>query len=227
MAPLDPRLSAAAAFVRRGAYLADIGTDHAYLPLHLLRQGVISRAVAADIGAGPLAHARAHVAAAGYAGAVTLLQTDGLCGLETYGITDIAICGMGGELIARILGDAPWVKDPAVRLILQPMTRPAALRYFLAENGFVIEKETVCRAAGRVYSCLCAVYTGTPYALSPAVAEVGEPTLVTEEEGAMFGELLARKIHALQKSTAAAAAAGRPNTYDETLLSALLTLQSR
>ena len=76
-------------------------------------------------------------------------MTDGLAGLGEAGITDVAICGMGGELIARILSDAPFLKKEETRLILQPMTRPAAVRSYLAENGFVIDEERLCTAAGK------------------------------------------------------------------------------
>ncbi len=169
----DARLLAAAALVREGAYLADVGTDHAYLPVYLCRTGRISRAIAADIGEGPLAAAAAHIAEAGLSSRIVTVLTDGLAGLEGRGLTDIAICGMGGELIARILSDAPFVRDPSVRLILQPMSRPAALRAYLAENGFAIRKEVTVEAGGRPYFCLAASFCGTPYALTAAEAELG------------------------------------------------------
>lgn len=223
----DGRLLAAASFVRQGAVLADIGTDHAYLPLYLIERGVITHAVAADIGEGPIARARAHIAAAGYADQIETVRTDGLAGLADRGITDIAICGMGGELIARILGDAPMVRDPAVRLILQPMTRAATLRRFLAENGFAILGERPCRAAGRVYTCLCAGYDGVRRSLSPAVAEVGDPACETEEERDAFREMLARKITATETRVAALVAAGHACDGDKVLLQELLQLQNR
>lgn len=218
----DGRLLCAAGLVREGAVLADVGTDHAYLPIYLLERGRIVRAVAADIGAGPLARARAHIAAAGYEDRVETVQTDGLAGLSDRGVTDIAICGMGGELIADILAAAPFVRNPAIHLILQPMTRPAALRRFLAENGFAVREERVCRAAGRVYACLLAVYDGTVHTVSPAEAEVGALSPGNAEEAQAFHELLVRKIAALQQSTAARRAAGCPSEEDEELLAALL-----
>ena len=92
---LDARLLSVASLVRRGARFADVGTDHAYLPLYLLEEGMISSAVAADIAEGPLATARANVMASGREGDVTLLLANGLSGMDGLGLTDIAICGMG------------------------------------------------------------------------------------------------------------------------------------
>ena len=224
---LDARLLAATKFVREGAYACDIGTDHAYLPIYLVATGRVSRAVAADIGEGPIALARANIAAAGLSDRIEAVMTDGLFGLSAKGITDITICGMGGELISRILQDAPFVKKEGIRLILQPMSRAATLRRYLAENGFAILAERPCRAAGRVYSCLCAEYDGIPRAISPAEAEVGNPALEAAEEKDAFSELLARKIKAVREKIDGLRAAALPTGEDEALLKGLLEIQEK
>lgn len=215
----DARLSAAAALVRTGAVFADVGTDHAYLPLLLLEDGKIARAYACDIGEGPLARARAHVAASPYADRVTLLLTDGLEGLDGRGITDIALCGMGGELIVRILSRAPWVRDPALRLILQPMTRAAVLRRYLAAEGFSVEEERLSRAAGRAYTCIAAHYDGIKKDMSPEYYEMGD--LPKDPDGrAIYRDILLRKTAALRKKIAGRASADRAEAADDALLSA-------
>ncbi|MBQ8173793.1 MAG: SAM-dependent methyltransferase [Clostridia bacterium] len=223
----DGRLLAAASFVRDGSVFADIGTDHAYLPLYLLSRGRILRAVAADIGEGPLSRAHANIAAAGEDARVKTVLTDGLCGLDKEGLSDVAICGMGGELIVRILSDAPFVRDPSIRLILQPMTREAVLRRYLAESGFAILDERPCRAAGRVYTCLCVEYDGVRRTLTDVQAEVGCPSCGTEEEKEAFCELLSRKIRVLtDKKEAIQAAHHTPSGSDEHLLAALLEIRN-
>ena len=223
----DARLLAAAAFVRQGAVLADIGTDHAYLPIYLVASGRVSRAVAADIGKGPIALARANIAASGLSDRIETVMTDGLFRLSDKGITDITVCGMGGELISRILQDASFVKDKGIRLILQPMSRAATLRRYLAKNGFAIIAERPCRAAGRVYSCLCAEYDGVVRTLSPAEAEVGVPTLTNEAEENAFAELLERKIKAVREKIDGLRAAALPAGEDEALLDGLLKIQEK
>lgn len=225
MSALDARLSLAAAFVREGAVFCDVGTDHAYLPIHLVARGRAVRALAADVREGPLSAARAHIAEAGLSSKIETVLTDGLVGLEDRGLTDIAVCGMGGELIARILSDAPFVKNEAVRLILQPMTRPAALRRYLAENGFAVDGERLCRASGRIYSCLCVHYTGKSYALSPARAEVGTPTLDGEADRILFEELLARRITAAEEKIRGLKEGGQSSEEEEEILRGLLQIQ--
>ncbi len=169
---LDARLASAAGLVRQGAFFADVGTDHARLPLFLLSRERIRRAIASDVAEGPLASARAAIAEAGETRCETVL-CDGAAALSGRGIEDLAICGMGGELIARIIDDAPWLRDSAVRLILQPMTRTAALRTYLAENGFSVLNEVYSIAAGRPYVCLLVEFCGGSRAISRYEAEIG------------------------------------------------------
>ncbi len=157
---IGKRLLSASGFVRQGAYFADIGTDHAYLPLFLLRAGRISRAVCADINKGPLESARRNAAELGYTDSVTFVLTDGAMGLSDMGITDYAICGMGGELIADIISSAPHLKCSGIRLILQPMSKPEALRAFLFDNGFSILEQRYSFDEGKYYVSILAEYSG-------------------------------------------------------------------
>ena len=100
---IDARLLAVASLVSDGAYLADVGTDHAYLPIYLAEQGKISRAVASDIHKGPLESAEKNIREAGFSDRIHTVLTDGLQGLEPYPVTDIVIAGMGGLMIKGIL----------------------------------------------------------------------------------------------------------------------------
>ena len=170
---LDARLAAAARYVRRGAVFADVGSDHGHLPIYLVEQGAVSSAIASDISSGSLASARRNIAEHGLEPRIRTVVCDGVAPLCELAPTDIAICGMGGELISDIIDRASFVFDPAIRLILQPMSRPHLLRRYLAERGFRRLSETVCTAAGRVYFCICAEYDGVARELSMLEAYLG------------------------------------------------------
>ena len=198
-----PRLAWAAKYCRQGAVFADIGTDHAYLPVFLLREGRISRAHAADIAKGPLARAAATVSAWGVEDAVTLHLADGLRGLEDLGLTDIAICGMGGETVVEILRSAPFVKKRGIRLILQPMTKAALLRRYLAEEGFFPVAEGYVSEEDKQYALMAVEYDGVPRVLSPVEAELGalalrDPDGETERAARRLACVTEKKLRGLR-----------------------------
>ena len=168
---LTPRLKAVAQQVVPGSRFADIGTDHAYLPVRLLLDGVIEHAIAADLREGPLSRARETAERYAVTDKVSFRLCDGLTGIRAGEADTVAIAGMGGETIAMILEAAPWTKDGA-HLLLQPMTSFPDLRLWLQENGYAIEKETVAREGGRFYTVL-SVRGGMMPALSPAELWVG------------------------------------------------------
>ena len=149
---LSPRLAAIAAQVPAGSRLADIGTDHAYLPAYLLLQGTIPSAVASDVNRGPLERGRETARLAGVEDRMDFRLSDGLMGLREDETDVVVIAGMGGELIARILSEAPWTREKL--LLLQPMTAQPELRRWLNGNGYRIEKETVVREGEKLYVIL-------------------------------------------------------------------------
>ena len=170
---IGARLLSAAEFVRQGAYLADVGTDHAYLPLFLLGCGRIRHAFCSDVNAGPLERARANACDRGLADRITFTLADGAAALAGHGITDYAICGMGGELIADIIERAPHLRDGGVNLLLQPMTRAGHLRRYLANAGFATLAESYSTDAGKHYVAILAHYDGVAREISDADSELG------------------------------------------------------
>ncbi|MBR2406838.1 MAG: SAM-dependent methyltransferase [Clostridia bacterium] len=170
---LDSRLRLAAQFVRHGSRVADIGTDHAYLPIALVSEGVCPAAIASDVREGPVANARYHVEAAGLSEAISVRLGNGLHTVQPTEADDIVIAGMGGETVAMILEEAPWVRSPHYRLILQPMTRAEKLRAYLFENGFAVCEERVTQVGRHWYTVLCATYTGTVLSADEALCHVG------------------------------------------------------
>ena len=157
---LDPRLAKCAEFVRRDVRVADVGTDHGYLPIALLQSGKALLAYACDINKDPLDSAVRNAEKYGESDRMRFVLSDGLHGIEAEDIDDIVIAGMGGELILRIISEAEWLQDPAKHLVLQPMTTAAQLRVGLSALGFEIEKEETVFDGKKIYSVLSVCYTG-------------------------------------------------------------------
>lgn len=156
---IGARMRSALPYVTKGGRVVDVGTDHAYLPIYLVEQGLVREALAADVNEGPINSARANVAAHGLEDRISTLLTDGLHGVEDFCPDDVIVFGMGGELIVRILSEAPWIKDERIGLILQPMSRAAVLREWLLANGFAIVGEMIS-FEDKYYQTIAARYCG-------------------------------------------------------------------
>lgn len=173
---LTSRLALVASFVRKGVPVADIGTDHAYVPVWLVNSGITPRAIASDVRPGPLE--RAKITAQSYAAEDKIIFTlaDGLDSIEPSQADDIVIAGMGGELISNIIDRCEWLKDANKHLILQPMTAQEELRKFLRENGFEIEKEAVATEKNdrKLYVVMSVYYSGEKSQTDPFYCFVGE-----------------------------------------------------
>ena len=168
------RLSLCADFVREGSRLADIGTDHGYLPIALCQSGKIPSAIACDINPLPLRSAEENIAKFGLSKMIKTRLSDGLKELAPDEVDDIVIAGMGGELIRDILAAAPWVKDEAKHLVLQPMTHHDDLIRWLYENGFDIDRQKAVRDDGKAYTVLSTRFTGDKTDCDLYTATVGK-----------------------------------------------------
>ena len=168
---LDNRLSAVAGFVRKDKLLADIGTDHAYLPVWLIENGVTQKAIAADLRVGPLENAKETVVLHNLTDKIELRLSDGLGNFSENEVEEIAVAGMGGLLISQFIESTKWLKNSDVHLILQPMTHVEDLRKTLYKNGFEIEKERIAKESNKLYIILSTYYSGK-------ILEYGEFDLV-------------------------------------------------
>lgn len=146
---LTPRLRTVAELVPAGARLADVGTDHAYLPAYLLTQDRVPSAIATDIRSGPLARARETSERFGLAERLSLRLCDGLAGVRPDEVDAVAIAGMGGETILGILEAAPWSLDKTC--ILQPMSAAEVLRAGLDRLGRPIVREVLAQEGDILY----------------------------------------------------------------------------
>lgn len=155
---LGARLALCASMVREGAALADVGTDHAYLPVWLAKKGAVRKAVASDVRPGPLERAREDIEKFGVGGIVEARLSDGLDEIRSEEADDVVIAGMGGELITAIVSRTGWLRNPEKRLILQPMTREEDLRRSLTQQGFSVLNEQAVLEGRHVYTVMLCAY---------------------------------------------------------------------
>lgn len=152
---LSKRLAAVAAYVPKNSRLADVGSDHAYLPLFLVEKGHIDFAVAGEVVQGPYQSALANVTQASKQEQIQVRLANGLAAIDSSDQIDtITIAGMGGRLIADILSAGMAKLVNVQRLILQPNNREDELRIWLEENGFQIVAEEMVVENQKFYEIL-------------------------------------------------------------------------
>ena len=189
---LTPRLLAAAQLVPPGAAVADIGTDHAYLPVWLLKQGRVRYAIAADLRSGPLERARQTAREHDCTQNIDFRLCDGLSAIRADEVDTIVIAGMGGETIAAILQAAAWTRDGRYTLILQPMSAQNDLRHWLWKNGYGVREERIVCEGDKLYNIMLAGFGGAvPMTLGEEWAGRQTPDL----DQPLRGEFLARLLY--------------------------------
>lgn len=218
---LQPRLRAIADLVPAGSALADIGTDHGYIPVSLSLTGRVKKAVASDIGAEPLAHAAETVKKYGAEG-VELRLCDGLAGFAPGEADCVVIAGMGGDNIASILSAAPWTKEHTL-LLLQPMSKAEVLRRWLPENGYRVEAERLVADKGVLYPILSVRGGDMP----PATDAACWGGFLLEKDP-LWGDYLADRVLRLKKAAAGLERARDPamEAKRSTLLGVIAALEA-
>lgn len=152
---LSKRLETVASFVPTGAIVADIGSDHAYLPCYLVHKKIAARAVAGEVVKGPYESAVKQVRTEGLTDKITVRMADGLAAVEEADeITAVTIAGMGGPLIVSILEKHPQALKTVTRLILQPNIHAKAIREWAMANGWAIQDEVILEEDGKIYEIL-------------------------------------------------------------------------
>ena len=160
MVKISNRLMTAAALVTQGYTLADVGTDHGYIPIYLLQQEKIPSAIAMDINEGPLERAKEHIALYGLQAYIQTRLSDGVAALKPGEVEAVLIAGMGGGLVMHILQDGEQVCRTAKELILQPQSEIERVREFLREEGYTILAEDMVYEDGKFYPMMKVQYQG-------------------------------------------------------------------
>ena len=169
--------------VTRGYRLADIGTDHGFVPIWLVKSGIIPSAIAMDINRGPLERAQEHITQAGLDGFIQTRLSDGLAALGEGEADSIMIAGMGGALTVRILEKDPPSDLGAAELILQPQSEIGKVREYLCTSGWRIDEEDMVLEEGKYYPmmhCVRGEMTLTPEEaeFGPCLIASGNPVLM-------------------------------------------------
>ena len=157
---MSKRLQNILAMVPGAECAADVGTDHGYVPIWLVQEGVAAGGIAMDVNQGPLERAKAHIAACGLSGRIQVRLGDGLSALSGEEADTVIIAGMGGPLIVRILTEGLETARRMKRLILSPQSEIWSVRAFLERNGFVIEDDAMTEEDGKYYTVICARSAG-------------------------------------------------------------------
>ncbi len=197
---LSKRLSKVAGFVPKGAGLADIGSDHAYLPANLVKNGLVDHAVAGEVIRGPFLSAKNLVEKLQLTDKVAVRLADGLDAIMAADqISVITICGMGGQLICDILGRGSVGQrlTGKERLILQPNVGESKVRQWLMENFYKIHAEAILEEDHKIYEIIVAEKAADPINYSPKELLFG-PCLLTEKNS-VFIKKWQQEIHQREK----------------------------
>lgn len=151
---LSDRLERVISFAEPAGAAADIGTDHGYVPVELVRRGVVTRALAMDVRKGPLNGAAEHIKEAGLSGQIETRLSDGLSKLKPGEADCVVIAGMGGELMIRILSQGRHVWESVKQWVLSPQSEIGDVRRWLFENGFLIGREDMVKEDGKFYTIM-------------------------------------------------------------------------
>lgn len=165
MMELSNRLRAVADMVSPGMRLADIGTDHGYVPIYLTEQGRVPFAIAMDINKGPLERADEHIKEAGLTEKIQTRLSNGLQQLEVNEVDTMIAAGMGGGLVIMILTEGAKVAHNLKEIILQPQSEIRKVREFLLTSGYEILDENMIFEDGKYYPMMKATYRGVEQSL--------------------------------------------------------------
>lgn len=197
---ISERLMTVAGMVSPDCRLADVGTDHAYIPIYLIQNGTVSKAIAMDINQGPLLRATENIRHYGLAGRIETRLSDGLEKLQEGEADTILIAGMGGLLMIRILENGRAVLKGCRELVLQPQSDIRSVREYLEKKGWQIDREDLVFEDGKYYPMMRARRIKSPANCGAHAAEGLKDPKKAEafhELELRYGPLLLKQHHPL------------------------------
>lgn len=158
MVQISKRLQAVAALVEKNGTLADVGCDHGYIPIYLVKEQKVASAIAMDVNPGPLERAREHIQQYGMSDRIQMRLSDGVRALKPKEASTVVIAGMGGGLVRKILTEGADVMQTVEEAVLQPQSEIDVVRSFLTEEGYVVTKEDMILEDGKYYPMMRVVH---------------------------------------------------------------------
>lgn len=195
MGLLSERLMAIAKMITPGIPVADIGCDHAYLPIYLIREQITPYVIGCDVNAGPIIIAKENVSTAGLSEQIELRQGDGLTVIEKGEVKSVVMAGMGGRLMMRIMMEGEDVLSDVSEIILEPQSDVEALRHFLEDNGYLIISENMILEDDKFYPIIKAV-SGTMDLSEEVYYRYGK--ILLREENPVLHEFLIKEKNYLK-----------------------------
>lgn len=168
------RLKTIASLIDECNRISDVGTDHAYLPIYLIKMGICKEAIASDINIGPVEKAEHNIKREGLENKIICRLGAGLTTIEPYEVDCAIIAGMGGNLIRDIIEESKDVFKSLKYAVLQPVQNPDILRKYLYESGYDILEEELCIDEGKYYEIIKVKYNNEPKVLDDIYYEIGE-----------------------------------------------------
>ena len=227
--PISNRLKCCAGLVPPGSRVYDVGCDHGYLGIYLLREGLATHVFSSDLRPGPLQRARENALLYGVQEQMSFQLCDGLAAYDGTEGSVIVIAGMGGDAIANILDACPWVQSPSYTLVLQPQTSGNDLRRYLGRVGWNARQEVLVRDKGFVYTAMvCTFGGGVP--VSPGREYVPEALL--SQPGDLLEAYFTHVLHGLNVAVDGLRRSTQPQdqprlAYYETALREVLEMKAQ
>ena len=196
---LSERLKAIASFIPKNSIVADIGTDHGYLPVYLIEKGISKKVIATDISINSLEKISQLVKTKGLEERIDIRQGNGLGVLKAFEVDTLVIAGMGGLLIRDILDNNKDIANSVVNFILQPNVASKELREYLYANSFEIVDEKLVKESGKFYEIIYAK-KGKAYIKEDLYLEIGEKLFLNRDP--LLKEYIQHKVSVAESITA-------------------------
>ena len=211
MQELSKRLLIVASMVEKDSVVADVGTDHAYIPIYLVEQGICKKAIAMDVNPGPLERAKKHILDSNLSGSISTRLSDGLSKLSDEEADTYVIAGMGGPLMVSILKNRMDLLQKGKKLVLQPQSEINEVREFLIEHQYDIIEEKMFYDMEKTYVAMRAVkseeslkpYTKTQYIYGKLLLEEANVVLYEylQKQKKVYEDLIDKFKNTVTKQT--------------------------